>query len=202
MGGWLADQLIGPILTWFAQTVIGALNALWELLSATAFVTPDVTQLPQVTAFAHTSLGVVNVCYVLAVLWTAILVMCRDTIQSLVGPGELVPRLVIGLVAANFAVPLCSAVIGLANALTAALTSQDITAPGSMRQLRNTTISALTNQTGAGPISVLLLIVGLLIAVLTGTLLVHLPIGWFNDGYRACEHHHICNDRRIESIAR
>ncbi|WP_349876316.1 hypothetical protein ABIH81_19455 [Micromonospora sp. HUAS YX12] len=172
MGGWLADQIIGPILTWFAETVIGALNALWELLSVTAFVSPDVTELPQVTAFASTSLGIVNVCYVLAFLWTAILVMGRDTIQSQVGPGELIPRLVIGLIAANFAIPLCSTVIGLANALTAALTSQDITAPGSMQQLRATTVSALSGQTGATAVSFLLLLIGLLIAVLTGTLLV------------------------------
>ncbi|MEU1969683.1 hypothetical protein ABZ541_23785 [Micromonospora sediminicola] len=172
MGGWLADQIIGPILTWFAETVIGALTALWELLSVTAFVSPDVTKLPQVTAFASTSLGIVNVCYVLAFLWTAILVMGRDTIQSQVGPGELIPRLVIGLIAANVAIPLCSTIIGLANALTAALTSQDITAPGSLQQLRATTVSALSGQSGATAVSFLLLLIGLLIAVLTGTFLV------------------------------
>jgi hypothetical protein len=166
--GWFADQLIHL----FAEIVIGALNALWDLLSVTAFVSPDVTELPQVTAFASTSLGIVNAVYVLAFLWTAILVMGRDTIQSHVGPGELIPRLVIGLIAANFAIPLCSTAIGLANALTAALTSQDITAPGSMQQLRNTTVSALSDQEGATAVSFLLLLIGLLIAVLTGTLLV------------------------------
>jgi hypothetical protein len=172
MGDWLAGQIIGPILTWFAETVIGALNALWDLLSVTAFVSPDVTELPQVTAFASTSLGIVNTCYVLAFLWTAILVMGRDTIQSQVGPGELIPRLVIGLIAANVAIPLCSTVIGLANAFTAALTSQDITAPGSMQHLRAITVSALDGQVGASAVSFLLLLIGLLIAVLTGTLLV------------------------------
>ncbi|PMR62188.1 hypothetical protein C1A38_05505 [Verrucosispora sp. ts21] len=172
MDDWFAGQLIGPMLRWFAETVIGVLNALWDLLSVTAFVSPDVTALPQVTAFANTSLGVVNVCYVLAFLWVAILVMGRDTIQSQVGPGELIPRLVIGLIGANVALPLCSTVIGLANALTAALTSQDITAPGSMQHLRDTTVSALTGQGGATAVSFLLLLIGLLIAILTGTLLV------------------------------
>ncbi|ROO60319.1 hypothetical protein EDC02_2180 [Micromonospora sp. Llam0] len=172
MGDWLADQLIGPILTWFAETVIGVLNALWDLLRVTAFVSPDVTALPQVTAFASTSLGIVNVCYVLAFLWTAILVMGRDTVQSQVGPGELIPRLVIGLIAANFAIPLSSTIIGLANALTAALTSQDITASGSMEHLRSTTVGALNGQVGASPVSFLLLFIGLLIAVFAGILLV------------------------------
>lgn len=172
MGDWLVDNLIVGILNWFAKTIIGALNALWDLLSATVFVSPDVTQLPQVTAFASTSLGIVNVCYVLAFLWVAILVMGRDTIQAKYGPGELIPRLIIGLIAANFAIPLCSTIIGLANALTAALTSQDITAPGSMQHLRATTVSALSSQTGASPVSFLLLLIGLLIAVLVGMLLV------------------------------
>jgi hypothetical protein len=172
MGGWLVDNIIAGVLGWFARTVVGALNALWDLLSATVFVSPDVTQLPQVTAFASTSLGVVNAGYVLAFLWVAILVMGRDTIQATYGPGELIPRLVIGLVAANFAIPVCSTLIGLANALTAALTSQDITAPGSMQQLRVTTVTALDNQTGDNPASFLLLLIGLLIAVLVAVLIV------------------------------
>jgi hypothetical protein len=172
VGGWLVDKLIDGVIDWFAKTILGALNALWDLLSATVFVNPDVTQLPQVTAFAATSLGIVNSCYVLAFLWMAILVMGRDTIQGKVGPGELIPRLIIGLIGANFAIPLCSAVIGLANAFTATLTSQDITAPGSMQQLRGTTISAVDGQTGASPVSFLLLLIALLIAVLVAILVV------------------------------
>ncbi len=172
MGGWLVDKLINGILDWFAKTILGALNALWDLLSATVFVSPDVTQLPQVTAFASTSLGIVNACYVLAFLWMAILVMGRDTIQATYGPGELIPRLIIGLIGANFAIPLCSTIIELANAVTAALTSQDITAPGSMQQLRATTTAALNNQNGASPASFLLLLIGLLIAVLVAVLVV------------------------------
>jgi hypothetical protein len=172
VGGWLVDNIIGGVIDWFAKTILGALNALWDLLSATVFVSPDVTQLPQVTAFASTSLGIVNVCYVLAFLWMAILVMGRDTIQAKVGPGELIPRLIIGLIGANFAIPLCSTIIGLANAFTAALTSQDITAPGSMQQLRATTITSLDGQTGVNAVSFLMLLIGLLIAVLVGILVV------------------------------
>jgi hypothetical protein len=170
MGDWLADQLITPVLSWFADTVLGALNTLWGLLSATVFVSPDVTTLPQVTAFARTSLGVVNTCYVLAFLWVAILVLGRDTLQSRVGPDELLPRLIIGLIAANFAMPICSTAIQLANAVTAALTGQDITAPGSMRQLQATTVAALRGQTATSPAGFLLVLIGVLIAVLVGIL--------------------------------
>lgn len=172
MGGWLVDNIIDGVIDWFAKTILGALEALWRLLSDTVFVSPDVTRLPQVTAFAATSLNIVNVCYVLAFLWVGILVLARGTVQSQLGPGELIPRLIIGLVAANVAIPLCSALIVLANALTAALTSQGITAPGSMRQLRTITISALKPQSGANPVSFLLLLIGLFIAVLVAMLVV------------------------------
>ncbi|WP_433221877.1 conjugal transfer protein TrbL family protein [Dactylosporangium sp. CS-047395] len=172
MGDWFADQVIGHVTKWTAELVIGALNMLWDLLSATAFVSPDVTKLPQVTAFAATSLGVVNTCYVLAFLWAGITVMGRGTIQATAEPGEQLPRLVLGLIGANFAVPLCSALIDLANAFTAALTSQDITSPGSMQLLRATTVSIVASQNGDNPTGFLLVLTGLLVAVLTGTLLV------------------------------
>jgi len=172
MGDWLVDNLIDRVLDWFAQTVLGALNALWDLLSSRIFVSPDVTELPQVTTFAGTSLGIVNVSYVLAFLWMAILVLGRDTIQSTYGPGELIPRLIIGLIGANFAIPLCSALIQLANAVTAALTSQDITSPDSMQHLRDTTTTALSDKDAANPASFLMLVIGLLIAVLVAILVV------------------------------
>jgi hypothetical protein len=102
----------------------------------------------------------------------AILVLGRDTIQTTYGPGVLIPRLIIGLIGANVAVPLCSTLIGLANAVTAALTSQDITSPGSMQLLRATTINTMNGQTGANPVSFLLLLIALLIAVLVIVLIV------------------------------
>jgi hypothetical protein len=172
MGSWLDSQLIDGILAWFAKTILGVLNSLWGLLESTAFVSPDVTQLPQVTAFASTSLYIVNVCYVLAFVWMGLLVLGRDTLQTTYGPGDLIPRLIIGLIGANLAVPLCSTLIQLANALTAALTSQDITSPGSMKLLRATVNSALGGQDGGNANSVLLLVVGLFIAVLAAILIV------------------------------
>ncbi len=172
MGDWLADKVINSVITWFIAMVLGALNVLWDLLSNTAFQSPNVTTLPQVIAFADTSLGVVNVCYVLAFLTAAVLVLGRDTFQSSYGLSELLPRLVIGLIAANFALPLCAACIDTANALTAALTSQDIASPGSMELLRRTTTASLSTQTVVSPAGFLLVLIALLIAVLVALLMV------------------------------
>ncbi|GAB3848604.1 hypothetical protein [Dactylosporangium cerinum] len=172
MGDWIGNSVLGPLVNQFAKAVLAALNALWDLLASAVFVNPDVTTLPQVSAFAGTSLQIVNACYVLAWLWVAVLVMGRDTIQSRYGAGELVPRLIIGLIAANFALPACSAAIATANAVTAALTGQNISSPASMRLLRDMTIASVGTQQQQSPAALLLLLLALLITVLVGLLLV------------------------------
>jgi hypothetical protein len=168
----ITGPLIAAILAWWESVVLAALNILWNLLAKTAFVSPDVTVLPQVKTIGGTALGIVNVTYVLAILWMAILVLGRDTIQSRYGPGELIPRLIIGLIGANLAVPLCSQLIGLANAVTSALTSQDITSSGSMQQLHNTVISSMAASAIGDPTGVLLVLIGLVIAALFAVTLV------------------------------
>jgi hypothetical protein len=85
MTSWLTAGLIEAIVEWCAAVIVGGLNILWNLLSATAFISPDVTLLPQVRSISSTSLAIVNTAYVLAILWMAILVMSRDTIQSRYG---------------------------------------------------------------------------------------------------------------------
>jgi hypothetical protein len=172
MPSWMVGPMIDAIVKWLAAVISGGLNILWDLLSATAFISPDVTVLPEVRSVSSTSLAVVNTCYVLAILWMAILVLGRDTIQSRYGPDELIPRLVIGLIGANLAMPLCSQLIGLANALTTALTSQDITSPDSMQQMRQIVTGTLAEQTGSDPGGFLLILIGLVIAVLVAGLLV------------------------------
>lgn len=172
MGGWLGESVIFPAVDWFAKVVLAALNALWDLLADTIFESPDVTTLPQVTAFAGRSLQIVNACYLVAWLWVAVLVMGRDTFQSRYGAGELVPRLIIGLIAANFALPVCSAAITTANAVTAGLTGQDISSPESMRLLRNLTIASVGTPQQQTPTSLLLVVLALLITVLVGILVV------------------------------
>lgn len=172
MGSWVIGPMIDAIIKWLAGVIVGGLDILWDLLSATAFTTPDVTVLAEVKSIASTSLVVVNTVYVLAILWMAILVMGRDTIQSRYGLGELIPRLVIGLIGANMAMPVCSQLIGLANAVTAALTSQDITSPGSMKQMQQLVAGSLGDQSGNDPAGFLLVLIGLVIAVMVAVLLV------------------------------
>ena len=162
--GWLIDGVID----WLAKAVLATLKALWGLLGGGLFVTPDVTGLPQVTAITDRSVMVVNVCFVLAVITAGVTVMTHKTVQIRYGIGEVAPRLVFGWIASNFAIPLCQGLIELANALTQALTGDGITSTGSFEQLQRVVAAALTDTSNA----FLLVVMGLIIAVLTGMLMV------------------------------
>ena len=105
----------------------------------------------------------------LAIIAVGVTVMTRETVQVRYGVGDLVPRMVVGFIAANFATPICSQLIQTANALTGAVTGDGIAAAGSFEQMRRVVTGALTNAAD----SLLLVVVGLIIAVLTGILLVY-----------------------------
>ncbi|MEV4416585.1 hypothetical protein [Catellatospora sp. NPDC049609] len=182
----IATRLIAVIVGWLATNVDNALNLLWDLLSSSLLRSPDVTALPQVKEFADTSLAAVNTAYVLAVVAVAFMIMGRGTLSahSPYGPGELIPRLVIGWIGANFALPAFSLIIGLANSLTEAMTAQPIQSPDSLTYLRQLVKSALL-QTPVGPSpgtaasqpnAFLLILIGLIIAGLLGTLLCQLVV--------------------------
>ncbi|MEU8001538.1 hypothetical protein AB0B66_10295 [Catellatospora sp. NPDC049111] len=175
-------QMIAAVIGWLATNVDNALNVLWDLLSNSLLRSPDVTVLPQIKQFAGTSLTVVNTAYILAVLATALMIMGRDTIttQSPYGPGELIPRLIIGFIGANFALPLMSMIIRFANSVTAAMTDKPIadqTTLPYLRQLVRSALPVMTTPDGKvlptppTPSAFLLVLIGLLIAVLLAILL-------------------------------
>ncbi len=164
MAGWFGAQL----LLWLLGLTLEAIKALWGLLANTAFSTPDVTTLPQVQAITSKSLIVVNVGFILAIITAGITVMTHETVQIRYGVGELAPRLVVGWIAANFSMPICSHLTELANALTQALTGEGVASPGAFGQLLRVVVDAMTNPAS----TFLALVIGLIIAVLTGMLLV------------------------------
>jgi hypothetical protein len=166
MIGWMFDQAVAWLLGFTRDT----LNTIWRLLAATLFQLPDVTRLPQVAALSGRSLTVVNACFVLVVMAAEVVVMARDTVQARYGVAELAPRLVIGFVAANFATPLCRAVIGVADSLVLALTGQGIASDQALAQLLRVLTAALNDPTSA----LLVTLIGLVISVLVTMLL----IGW------------------------
>src|SRR4051794_17343450 len=164
MAGWLLNEAI----SWLAEAIQVTLTALWGLLASTAFTTPDVGTLPQVPAITGKAMVIVNAGFILAIITAGIMVMTNGIVQSRYGVGELLPRLVIGWIAANFAIPLCRNVIQFANALTEALTGDGVTSQGSLARLQQVSFDSLNNP----PSALLAVIIGLIIAVLTGMLLI------------------------------
>jgi hypothetical protein len=155
--------LFNPLLLWLVANDLTTINTLWKFLSELLFITPDVTTLPQVITISNTSLRIVNVTFILAIIAAGITVMARETVQTRYGVSELLPRLVIGFVAANFGMPICTQLIQFANALTQALAGEGITSAGSMAHLLRIVVAALTNPRDA----MFAAITGMLIAVLT-----------------------------------
>ena len=162
------DTLLDRAVDWLAGITLAVIKALRSLLSQTAFTTPDVTGPPQVAVITGKSLTVVNVCFILAVITAGIVVMTKETVQVRYGISELAPRLVIGFVAANFAVPICRHLVVLANALTQALTGDGVSPTDSFAQLQRVVQDAMTDP----PNAFLTVVIGLFIGALTGMLLV------------------------------
>jgi hypothetical protein len=119
---WLDEQMLAT-----AEIAFGLVTlALWA---------PQVYLLPQVEEIRGRALLIVNTGFVVAILAVGVVVMARGTIQQQYGPAELLPRLVIGFLAANFSDPILRVCIDLTNALRLALTGDGVTSEGSLEHI-------------------------------------------------------------------
>jgi hypothetical protein len=168
MTDWLVNGVLGPLLGAVSTLIIAALDLAWRLLSLTVLVVPDVTALPQVTTLMSASLGVVDTCYVLAFVWTGVMILNREWLQSQESLGDLIPRLVVGLIAANTARPICTAIVATANAVTTALAGDRGASP--VPQLQAAVAQATHGSTGSSPEDFLILIIAGMVASLAVTL--------------------------------
>jgi hypothetical protein len=163
-----AQAMLTSLNTFLAEVLLDVLGSLLDLLGGTVFTSPDVTLLPQVQQVTATSTGVVNTCYVLAVITAGAMTMAGGVVQVRHGVSELGSRLIVAFIGANFAAPLCSALIELANALTAAMTRDGIWAPQSLTTLRDLITASQADLSGTT--AFLFTAVLVLIAVLAGLL--------------------------------
>ncbi|MEV4539316.1 hypothetical protein AB0J82_36640 [Asanoa sp. NPDC049518] len=119
------------ILGWLATAILACFDALIAVITDVLLVTPDVTTLPQVQALTGRSMLVVDAVYVLAFVAAGVMTMIAGgDAHSCYTAKDLLPRLVVGFVAAHFCQLWCHTMINLANALTAALTTPSSTAGG------------------------------------------------------------------------
>lgn len=166
----MVDWLMNGLIEWLAERVVDLLSGLLAFLTSSVFLSPDVTVLPQVQTIAGKSALVVNACYILAIITAGIVTMVGGSVEIQYGVKELVPRLVVGIIASNFAVPLCSVLIEIANALTVSMVGTAAPTSQALTMAKTHVASALTDQSTTIPA----LIIGLLIVFLFFALL----FGW------------------------
>lgn len=135
--GWLLDTII----TWFADHTLASFDGLIGIITNALLITPDVTALPQVQALTGRSVIVVDVVFVLFFVAAGALTMSAGGDErSRYTVKDLVPRCIVGFVTAHFSQLWCAKLIDLANALTGALTQDDVGGDGELRPAAVTAI--------------------------------------------------------------
>ena len=121
----IISGLQDAFLDWLARSILACFDALIGLITDVLLITPNVTALPQVQALTGRSVLIVDTVYVLVFLAAGVLTMVAGSDEhSRYTVKDLVPRAVVGFVAAHFSQLWCATLINLANAVTAALTSE------------------------------------------------------------------------------
>jgi hypothetical protein len=141
MVAWLMEQL----LEWLAERVLDVLEFVMGVLAATVFVVPNVAALPQVRGIWSQNLTIVNTAYVLAIIAAGIVAMTHETIQVRYSIKDLLPRVVLGAVAANFSLTWCGMLLEFGDALTHAVAGQPLADTGALDVIRNQLVAALVD---------------------------------------------------------
>ena len=126
------------ILEVLAELLLASLKALFEVITKILLVTPDVTALPQVQALTGRAVWVVDTVFVLVFLTVGILTMTSGGDErSRYTVKDLLPRCVVGFIAAHFSQLIAGKLIEVANALTQALTEQDPNRNTALQQMQD-----------------------------------------------------------------
>lgn len=164
--GWLYDWF----LQWLTDNILEMFGELLSLMTATFFVSPDVTLLPQVQQLSGWALAVVDAVYVLAITAVGLMQFTAGGVESRFQVKDLLPRLVFGFVAANFGVEACRMLIEVANAVTSSVAGETAAGTRMAEHVRDQMPSADGQETAL----LLTVVIGLLVVILFFQLLV----GW------------------------
>jgi flagellar biosynthesis protein FliQ len=168
----VVDWLMGQLTNWIADALSGCLDLLLSMMGGTALLLPNVTTV----AAAHQAwaqvLGIVNVCYVLAIVAGAAIAMSYETVQIRYAAKDLAPRLVFGLVAANLSWDWCNRILVLGQQLLDALADGALGGANVGAAVHDQVDAALHDSPPAA--ALLMLIIAALIVFLLASLL----FGW------------------------
>ncbi|MEU6718649.1 hypothetical protein ABZ897_44905 [Nonomuraea sp. NPDC046802] len=106
---------------WFTRLVIEAVNPAFVSVGSVLLSAPPPMMLERVRELSGHVQAVANALLVLMVLAGGVIVMAYGSAHTSTTPGEVIPRLVVAVVALNASLTICQYAIELANAMVAAL---------------------------------------------------------------------------------
>lgn len=153
------------MLDWLAKAVLACLDGLISMITGALLVTPNVTGLPQVQALTGRAVWIVDTVFVLAFIAAGALTMSSGGDErARYGAKDLMPRLVVGFVAAHFSQLLCGWLIEAGNTLTTALTADGLDHQGALTAIKT---HLLASQDASA--ALLFVVVAALVVVLVAT---------------------------------
>lgn len=156
----IPGQVEQAVDSWFGDLVKSALTPVLTLLGKLVLATPE---LADVQAY-NVTLYISDAVFVLLVVVGGIIVMSHETIQSRYALKQILPRLVLAFLAANFSINLVARVLQFGNALTEAVWSTPLSGAGIGNQLIGYILTSIFLPDGATQIFMVLL--GLALAVM------------------------------------
>ena len=159
----ISCHITAAINGWFRSLVTSALNPVLGMLGHTVLATPAVTGIGRVAQLWQVTLGIADAFFVLLALIGGAVVMSHETLQTRYAAKEIVPRLVVGVIAANASLAVAGLAIRLADAFSAAFVGGGVNPTDAAGVLSRLVASPLS---GGGMFLVLLGLVAAILAVL------------------------------------
>lgn len=164
----IPGQVEHAIDQWFGDLVKAALNPIMNLIGKTVLSNPDTTG-GRTGQLWSAALVIANTLYVLFAVVGGVIVMTHETVQTRYALGQIAPRLVLGLIAANTSLLVIGKAIALSNALTRAVWGQPLDPAGIGNALLGHILDSIFLPDGVTQI--FLVLFGLVLAVLAGAVL-------------------------------
>ncbi|MGH3734394.1 MAG: hypothetical protein ACRDT6_02025 [Micromonosporaceae bacterium] len=123
-GAGIVDDALDSLLRGVAAD---ASNSVLGALASVVLITPDVTEFARVRAVWTASMVAVDIVFVLVLILGGATAMGYETVQFGYEWKELLGRSIVALLAAHLSLPLCQAMITLANAVTLTLADELLT---------------------------------------------------------------------------
>ncbi len=164
---WLNDLLTGWLWDFLAGLAKEALSGVLHLLGQTVLATPQLARIPAMGQVWSSSQQIVVAVYALVIIAGAVVVMGYQTMQTRSSMKDILPRLVVGFLAANLSLFAGGKMIEIANALSRAVLGDDLGMDEAARIMTDTLVGNLpTINNDFSPFYVLFTVLALVVMMI------------------------------------